>query len=179
MPLYTVGHSNAGSARLLEMLTEHGVQTLVDIRTIPRSRRNPWAGIEELPATLAEHGIDYEHRAELGGLRRTSAGSINDAWENLSFRGFADYMQTQEFLRAADRLALDSREGLLCIMCAESVPWRCHRGLVADALTARGVEVLHLMAPGKTQPHALTKFAKVDATRVWYPATARQTTLDV
>lgn len=177
MRVFTVGHSNGAPERLLDLLTRHGVQTLVDVRTIPRSRAVPWASIDELPKLLGARGLAYEHRRELGGLRKPAPDSGNGAWENAGFRGYADYMQTDEFARAADRLAADARERVVCVMCAEAVPWRCHRSLLADALLVRGVEAVHLMHAGEPRAHALTRFARVDGTRITYPATTRQTRL--
>ena len=146
-----------------------GIERLVDIRTVPRSRRNPQFDRTNLPRALAETGIHYEHRPGLGGLRHARKDSINTAWRNDSFRGYADYMQTAEFSHNIDELIADGAQERIAIMCAESVPWRCHRSLVADALTARGVEVRHIIAAGDPKPHSVTPFARVEGDRVTYP----------
>ena len=162
------------------MLRAHGVERVVDIRTVPRSRRHPWTSVDELPKVLAAAGIAHAHLPGLGGLRKPRADSENMAWRNDSFRGYADHMQTAEFEDAlAELLAMAERERV-AIMCAEAVPWRCHRNLVADALTARGVEVRHIMDAEKANAHKLAPFARVDGARVTYPPEGgRQTRLDV
>lgn len=145
---------------------------LADIRTVPRSRHNPQYQRAALEKNLGEAGIAYRHLPGLGGLRKPRTDSINAGWRNLSFRGYADYMQTPAFEAALGELiALDAR-GCVCIMCAEAVPWRCHRSLVADALTVQGVEVRHIMAPDKTPQHVLTPFAQVHGERIVYPSAA-------
>jgi uncharacterized protein (DUF488 family) len=165
----TVGHSNRPAEDLIAMLQAHGARLLVDVRTVPRSRHNPQFNRETLPGTLAAAGIDYLHMPALGGLRRPRPDSINTAWRNASFRGYADYLQTPEFQAALEELiALDTARPT-AIMCAEAVPWRCHRSLIADALLARNIPVLHIMSPAKSHPHKLTPFARVTATRVDYP----------
>jgi len=169
-PLFTVGHSTHPIEEFIAILRAHGVRHLVDVRTIPRSRHNPQFEGEALAASLAGAGIDYRWAKELGGLRHARPGSINGAWRNASFRGYADYMQTPEFAAAADALAAEARGGGVAIMCAEAVPWRCHRSLVGDALLARGVPVLDIMSADAARPHALTSFAVVDGTTVTYPA---------
>ncbi|MHB8585647.1 MAG: DUF488 domain-containing protein [Thermoplasmatota archaeon] len=169
MTVFTVGHSNAGPERFLALLAEHDVRLLVDIRTVPRSRRVPWSSIEELPQILTNVGIAYEHWKDLGGLRKPRPDSANMAWENASFRGYADYMGTDAFVVAIDRLVARAREVRLCIMCAEAVPWRCHRSMVADALVLRGLRVVHLITPGRAQVHQITSFAKVRGERITYP----------
>jgi uncharacterized protein (DUF488 family) len=152
------------------MLKAHGVEVLVDVRTIPRSRYNPQFNRETLPDPLGAAGIAYVHMPELGGLRHPRKDSRNTGWRNLSFRGYADYMQTSEFeTHLAELLRLEG-EKRVAIMCAESVPWRCHRSLIADALTARGVEVWHIMSVSKANRHTLTGFARVEGTKVTYPS---------
>ncbi|HWV38038.1 MAG TPA: DUF488 domain-containing protein [Vulgatibacter sp.] len=168
--LYTIGHSTRSLPELVEALHSFGIEILADIRTIPRSRRNPQFNEDSIATPLEEAGIRYVHLAGLGGLRRARADSPNDAWHNASFRGFADYMQTDDFEEGLAELRELAREGKVAIMCAESVPWRCHRSLVADAVTARGGQVEHLMSAGHSNPHRLTPFAKVDGSRVTYPA---------
>jgi len=167
--MLTIGHSNRALAELIAMLRAHGVEALVDIRTVPKSRHNPQFNTEAMPAPLAEAGIEYIHLPALGGLRHARKDSTNTGWKNLSFRGYADYMQTPEFAAGIDQLlAIDARKKA-AVMCAEAVPWRCHRSLVADALTARGVPVWHIMSAEKKNPHKLTSFARVEDGRVTYP----------
>lgn len=168
--MYTIGHSTRSIGSFLELLRAHGIRHLVDVRTTPRSRHNPQFNRESLPGLLRTAGIVYSHMPELGGLRRAREDSTNTGWRNASFRGFADYMQTEEFEAGLERLiALAGREPT-AIMCAEAVPWRCHRSLISDALAARGVGTKHITGPGPSQPHALTRFARVEAARVTYPA---------
>jgi len=169
--IYTVGHSTRPSEVFVGLLTAHGIQTLVDVRTIPRSRHNPQYNGDALAATLAEHAIAYVHAPDLGGLRKPRPDSINLGWRNTSFRGYADYMQTPAFQSAIDALIARSEVERTAIMCAEAVPWRCHRSLVADALTARGIEAREIVSETKATPHKLTSFAKVDQWEVTYPAT--------
>jgi len=169
--IYTVGHSTRPSEVFVGLLTAHGIQTLVDVRTIPRSRHNPQYNGDALAATLAEHAIAYVHAPDLGALRKPRPDSINLGWRNTSFRGYADYMQTPAFQSAIDALIARSEVERTAIMCAEAVPWRCHRSLVADALTARGIEAREIVSETKATPHKLTSFAKVDQWEVTYPAT--------
>ncbi|HTA45094.1 MAG TPA: DUF488 domain-containing protein [Bryobacteraceae bacterium] len=167
--VFTIGHSTRTAEALIAMLRAHGVTCLADVRTIPKSRHNPQFNREDLSATLNHHGISYIHLPELGGLRHPRKDSINTGWQNASFRGYADYMQTLEFETGLERLLEIARNEVLTIMCAEAVPWRCHRSMIADALTARGVHVEHMMSESKTQPHALTPFAQVQGVRIIYP----------
>jgi len=170
MRLYTIGHSTRTLDEFVDALRSFGVRTLVDVRTVPRSRHVPQFNREALSRGLPRRGIRYRHCAALGGLRKPRADSSNTAWRNASFRGFADYMGTAEFsdaLRALRRVARE--EGPVAVMCAEAVPWRCHRSLVADALLARKDTVVHIMAPDSGRPHALTPWAVVDGTTVAYP----------
>ena len=152
------------------MLQAHGVKRVVDIRTVPRSRHNPQFNFDSLPESLHHAGIAYTHMKELGGLRHARPDSLNTGWHNASFRGFADYMQTPEFEAGLTKLIDAANKKQVAIMCAEAVPWRCHRSLIADALTARGIEVKHIMSPTRANPHSLTPFAKVHGERVTYPA---------
>ncbi len=170
-PILTVGHSTREAADFVALLQAHGVTLLADIRTVPRSRHNPQFNRDALPATLAAAGIEYRHLPGLGGLRkpRPPAESPNGAWRNDSFRGFADYMQTPEFAAALDELVALAQGARVAIMCAEAVPFRCHRSLVADALTARGLEVDHISSARKAAPHRVTPFARLEGTRVTYP----------
>ncbi len=165
----TIGHSTRPFAEFLALLQAHAVQRVIDVRTIPHSRRNPQFGMNQLAPALARAGIGYTHLAGLGGLRRPRPDSINAGWRNAGFRGFADYMQTPVFeARLDESLALARRERVV-LMCAEAVPWRCHRSLVADALAVRGVDVCHITGAGPARPHALTPFARVAGVRITYP----------
>ena len=153
------------------MLQAHGVATLVDVRSVPRSRHNPQFNREAMPGPLAAAGIAYLHMPALGGLRHPRPDSPNTGWRNLSFRGYADYMLTPAFAAALEELiALDGGRGRTAAMCAEAVPWRCHRSLIADALTVRGVGVEHILSETVRKPHALTPFARVEGDRLTYPA---------
>jgi uncharacterized protein (DUF488 family) len=165
----TIGHSTRPVETLIEMLKAHGVKRLVDVRTIPRSRHNPQFNSDTLAAALDRAGIAYTHMKELGGLRHTRKDSPNTGWRNTSFRGYADYMQTAEFVRAVETLIEAADREPIAVMCAEAVPWRCHRSLIADALTVRGYPVEHIMSLDKTQPHSLTPFAKVAGIDITYP----------
>jgi len=167
--LYTIGHSTRPADAFVALLRAHGIRHLVDVRTIPRSRHNPQYNSDALAATLAAAGIGYTHMKSLGGLRKPKPDSINAGWRNDSFRGYADYMQTPEFAAALDDLLAIGAEQPTAIMCAEAVPWRCHRSLVADALFARGVEADEIVSETRATPHKLTSFARVDGTRVTYP----------
>jgi uncharacterized protein (DUF488 family) len=175
--LLTVGHSNRPLPEFLKLLEVHKVGLLVDVRTIPRSRHNPQFNRETLAEALAARAIAYEHMPGLGGLRHPRKDSVNTAWRNDSFRGYADYMQTEECARHLETLCdLEANwqartEGKLAvaIMCAEAVPWRCHRSLIADSLLARGMPVAHIMSASKAEPHKLTSFARVSGTTVTYP----------
>ena len=168
--MLTIGHSNRPLADFLDMLSAYGVALLADIRTVPRSRHNPQYNRDTLPQALAARGIAYEHLPGLGGLRRPAKDSLNAGWKNASFRGYADYMQTEEFRENLEALLALARARETAIMCAEAVPWRCHRSLVADALTIRGIPVSHVMSITKTNPHQLTSFAQVRQGRLIYPA---------
>jgi uncharacterized protein (DUF488 family) len=168
--LFTIGHSNRSFEEFTLILKAHTIELLADIRTVPKSRHNPQFNREALAAALPREGIGYVHMPTLGGLRHPRKDSSNDAWRNASFRGYADYMQTPEFSTAIDRLLSETAARRTAIMCAESVPWRCHRSLVADAVTARGIEVLHIMNATAANPHKLTPFAQVEGDQVTYPA---------
>jgi len=168
--LFTVGHSTRPIEEFLALLESHGIRRVVDVRTVPRSRRNPQFGIDVLPQSLAARGIDYLHIPSLGGLRHARRDSLNTGWRNATFRGYADYMQTPAFEQALAELTALARERATAIMCAEAVPWRCHRSLIADALAVRGTTVKHVMSATSAQPHRLTPFARVDGTRILDPA---------
>jgi uncharacterized protein (DUF488 family) len=167
--IFTLGHSTRPIEEFLRLLTGHSVQLLGDIRTIPRSRRNPQFEQRALAASLEHEGILYRHIPELGGLRKPRADSINTAWRNASFRGYADYMRTSEFEQGVDSLLSAATARIVAVMCAESVPWRCHRSLLADALLARGVDVREIVSPTTARPHRLTTWARVADGRVTYP----------
>ncbi len=167
--VFTIGHSTRAAEEFVNLLQTHGITRLVDVRTVPRSARNPQFNREVLPKTLAQAGIQYTHMKSLGGLRHAHKDSINTGWRNASFRGYADYMQTAEFAQALNELVdLASREPT-AIMCAEAVPWRCHRSLIADALLVRGFDVQDITGPGRTRAHELTPFARVEGSTITYP----------
>ena len=170
MPLVlTIGHSTRPIEEFVQLLQAHGVTRVADIRTVPRSRRNPQFNQESLPKSLKKVGIGYSHFPKLGGLRRANTDSINLGWRNASFRGFADYMQTTPFEEGMGDLISLAKEDRIALMCAEAVPWRCHRSLVSDALLVRGVPVEHIMSATRRQKHAMTPFARVNGTQVVYP----------
>lgn len=171
-PVFTIGHSTRSTEELIGLLKSHGVKRLIDVRTVPRSRRNPQFNRENLPAALEAEGITYTHMSGLGGFRRPRANSPNTGWHNLSFRGYADYMQTDEFEQHLAGLIGWAQAGPVAVMCAEAVPWRCHRSLIADALLVRGVPVEEIVSAARTQPHKLTSFARVQGTKVTYPPQA-------
>jgi uncharacterized protein (DUF488 family) len=167
--ILTIGHSTHSMDEFLEILAAHGVEQLIDVRTIPKSRRNPQFHQDNLPASLENAHIRYRHMPELGGLRHARKDSINTGWKNASFRGYADYMQTRDFEEGLRRLIEAAEERSTVIMCAEAVPWRCHRSLIADALTARGIAVEHIMSKTSRKPHAYTPFARIDGEQITYP----------
>jgi uncharacterized protein (DUF488 family) len=169
MTLWTIGHSTKPIEEFLTLLLSHGINRLVDVRTIPRSRHNPQFNIDMLGKALKTAKVAYEHQPELGGLRKPTQDSINGGWKNTSFRGYADYMQTKNFWAALKRLMRSSQHTSTAIMCAEAVPWRCHRSLIADALIVRGWTVRHIMTKTKADRHRLTPFAVVEQDRVTYP----------
>jgi uncharacterized protein (DUF488 family) len=180
--LYTIGHSTHTLEKLLAMLQAHHITYVVDIRFLPRSRRMPWFNEKSLQASLKNVNIGYLSLRELGGMRRAHKDSINQGWRKERFRGYADYMQTPEFFAALKKLNQlinkKGKEQRVAIMCAEALPWRCHRSLVADAETIRGVPVLHIMSPTNLHEHELTEFAVVDkSTRpmtLYYPKKGRE-----
>lgn len=167
--ILAVGHSTRPFSELAELLSSNGAGILADVRTVPRSRHNPQYDQETLRQALEREGIRYRHLPRLGGLRRPRPDSPNGAWRNASFRGFADYMLTAEFEEGLRELRELARDGPVAVMCAEAVPWRCHRSLLADALAARGVTVQHIVGPGRTRPHRVTPFARIEGRRVTYP----------
>jgi uncharacterized protein (DUF488 family) len=166
----TIGHSTRALDELVTMLQAFDITVLADIRTIPKSRHNPQFNSETLKPALARHGIRYTPLPKLGGLRKAGKDSPNTGWRNASFRGYADYMLTEGFQVGLSELLALTASGQVAIMCAEAVPWRCHRSLVADALLARGAEVEHIMTPDRANPHRLTSFARIRGSRITYPA---------
>jgi uncharacterized protein (DUF488 family) len=168
MTIYTVGHSTRPLAGFVELLTAHGIGQLVDIRSIPRSRRHPHFSADALAASLEAAGTVYRHLGALGGRRKPHADSRNTAWKVEGFRGYADYMETPAFEQGLDELLALAEATPTAIMCAEAVPWQCHRQLVADALVARGVEVRHITSSSVTRLHTLTDFARVERGRLTY-----------
>src|SRR5580658_1730291 len=167
--VFTIGHSTRTIAELIELLRAHKVRRVVDVRSIPRSRHNPQFNRETLARRLRAARIGYLHLKKLGGLRRAKADSKNLGWHNASFRGFADYMQTNEFLAGLERLQKLAVGKSTAIMCAEAVPWRCHRSLIADALVVRDFPVEDIMSVARTQQHEITPFARVRGLRITYP----------
>ncbi|MBJ7598777.1 MAG: DNA repair protein [Candidatus Nephthysia bennettiae] len=173
MPVFTVGHSTRSLDELVALLREHGVEVLADVRTAPGSRRLPHFSRPALEALLPPRGLGYVHLPELGGFRRPRPDSPNDGWQNRSFRGYADYMSTPEWRAGLDRLLTLAAARRVAAMCAEAQPWRCHRSLIADALVACGLSVMHLLGPSEASAHRLTPFAVVTDSRISYPAPDR------
>jgi uncharacterized protein (DUF488 family) len=171
--VYTVGHSTRTTRELLELLRSHGVEQVVDVRTIPRSRHNPQFNRPALSRSLHAAKLGYRHLKALGGLRHARADSVNLGWRNASFRGYADYMQTGEFAAGQARLEQIARRRPTAIMCAEALPWRCHRSLIADALTVAGWRVLHIQSRRTARPHRRTPFLRVRGGTLRYPAPSR------
>jgi uncharacterized protein (DUF488 family) len=175
--VFTIVHSTRELAEFINLLQAHGVTKIADVRTIPRSRHNPQFNQETLPDALKTASIGYVHLPGLGGLRHARADSPNMAWRNASFRGFADYMQTDEFAENLERLIGLAKNEHFALMCAEALPWRCHRSLIADALTVGGITVEHIMSIAHRQPHTLTPWARVEGGRITYPAETLQANL--
>jgi uncharacterized protein (DUF488 family) len=169
LALFTVGHSTRTLDELVDLLRERDVTVLADVRTVPGSRRMPHFARAALAAELPRRGIEYAHLPELGGLRRPRPDSPNAGWRNDSFRGYADHMAGAEFAAGVARLVDLGRDRRAAAMCAEALPWRCHRSLLADALVVRGVPVVHILGPGRAQAHELTPFASVESGRITYP----------
>ena len=172
--VYTIGHSTRTKEEFMALLKTYAINLVLDVRSVPRSRHNPQFNKEAIAEELKTAGIKYLHIPELGGLRRPLPDSINLALENKSFRGYADYMQTKEFADYLLRLLALARENCLVIMCAEAVPWRCHRILLSDALLAKHVRVKHILAETSCLNHELTSFAQVEGTKVTYPLFAKE-----
>ena len=169
MSILTIGHSTRTLEDFLGILRAYGVGLIVDVRTIPRSKRHPQFNQDVLSESLRGSGIDYVSMRQLGGFRHPTTDSLNLGWRNLSFRGFADYMQTQEFFIAIDDLLRVAEVDSTAIMCSEILPWRCHRSLIADSLVVRGIEVEHIMTLTSRRKHILTKWARVEKKQITYP----------
>lgn len=169
--IFTIGHSTRALDEFIALLKAHKVEQVVDVRTIPRSRHNPQFNRDTLPVVLRNARIGYRHTKGLGGLRHSRKDSLNMGWRNTGFRGFADYMQTTEFETNLKKLIELAKKKQVVIMCAEAVPWRCHRSLIADALIVRGIHVEDIMSPTHRQPHKLTPFAQVKGEHIVYPST--------
>jgi uncharacterized protein (DUF488 family) len=169
----TVGHSTRPLNEFIGLLRAHSVARVADVRTIARSRHNPQFNGDTLPLALEQAGIGYTHLARLGGFRRPGAQSRNQGWRNASFRGYADYMQTAAFVQGLAELVELARRDRVAVMCAEAVPWRCHRSLIADALVVRGIAVDEIVSAARLDRLTLTPFARVEGTMVTYPATAK------
>jgi uncharacterized protein (DUF488 family) len=174
MLILTIGHSTRSSAEFVRLLAAHGVQCVIDVRTIPRSRHNPQFNRSDLSPALRRAGIHYRHVPGLGGLRHARRDSKNTGWRNSSFRGYADYMQTAPFRKSLERVVERANREQVVLMCAEAVPWRCHRSLIADALLARGILASEITSGVRARPHTLTPFAQVRGTEVTYPGPAPQ-----
>jgi uncharacterized protein (DUF488 family) len=170
----TIGHSTRTVEEFIGLLQSHAVSRVVDVRTVPRSWHNPQFNKASLPGSLKKFGLGYVHMPKLGGLRHAKRDSLNVGWRNASFRGYADYMQTPEFEQSVEELIQLARQERIAIMCAEAVPWRCHRSLIADALLVRGIRAEDIMSPTRGQVHTLTHFAKVRGTTITYPAEVSQ-----
>ncbi|MGH9630670.1 MAG: DUF488 family protein [Bryobacteraceae bacterium] len=168
--VHTIGHSTRTQQEFLAILRTFSIEAVADIRTIPRSRKNPQYDQKNFKRWLNEDAIDYIHFPDLGGLRHPRKDSVNTGWKNASFRGYADYMQSVEFESAVERLISLSSERAVVMLCAEAVPWRCHRTLAGDALLIRGIDVRHIMSASTSRPHVLTPWARVDGLHITYPA---------
>jgi uncharacterized protein (DUF488 family) len=167
--VFTIGHSTRTVSEFIEIIKAYGIKKVVDIRTIPKSRHNPQFNTDALRESLNVVKIGYLHMKGLGGLRHALKDSPNTAWRNASFRGFADYMQTEEFKENLEKLIDAAGKQATVVMCAEAVPWRCHRSLIGDALFVHGVRVRHIMSAGSSKDHTLTPWAKVKGRKITYP----------
>ncbi|HWE25897.1 MAG TPA: DUF488 domain-containing protein [Myxococcales bacterium] len=171
--IHTIGHGNRSFDELVEALRAHGIVHLVDVRSFPGSRRNPQFGSEQLQQTIPAAGITYTWMKDLGGRRRAQPDSPNTGWRVEGFRAYADYMETPQFAAALDELIRLAHDTPTAYMCAERLWWQCHRRLISDALTVRGLSVLHILDGQKSDPHKLTDFLRVEGGRLVYPAPAR------
>jgi len=172
----TIGHSTRTLEEFIGLLQRHAVSRVIDVRTVPRSRHNPQFNKASLPGSLKKAGLSYVHLPGLGGLRHARRDSLNLGWHNASFRGYADYMQTPEFEKSLEELVQWAKQDRIALMCAEAVPWRCHRSLIADALLVRGIRTEDIMSPTRRQVHTLTPFAKVRGSTITYPIEASRST---
>jgi uncharacterized protein (DUF488 family) len=168
----TIGHSTHTIEEFIRLLQAHEATCVVDVRTVPRSQHNPQFNKESLPRSLKQAGLGYVHAPGLGGLRHAKLDSPNMGWRNASFRGYADYMQTPEFAQSLEELVRLANQDRIVLMCAEAVPWRCHRSLIADALLARGIRTEDILSATRRQVHTLTSFAKIQGTAITYPKEA-------
>jgi uncharacterized protein (DUF488 family) len=168
--IFTIGHGTRPLDEFMELLLSFEVRLVVDVRTVPRSGHNPQFNRDSLPDQLRKKNIEYHHQSGLGGLRKPLPDSLNSGWRNDAFRGFADYMQTEAFQSSLNELIKQADHTTLGLMCAETLPWRCHRSLIADALLIRHMAVFHIFKMGTVEEHRLTSFAKVKGTALTYPA---------
>jgi uncharacterized protein (DUF488 family) len=175
LTLFTIGHSTRTLEEFVELLKLYDIGILVDVRTVPRSGHNPQFNKETFPGSLRLYGIKYIHMPEIGGLRHPKRDSVNLAWKNMGFRGYADFMQTTEFTDNLLKIMALGRENCLALMCAEALPWRCHRSLISDALVVRNVKVLHIISKKSTITHELTEFAHVEGNQITYPLFTKET----
>jgi len=175
LTILTIGHSTRTLLEVVELLKAYDVTMVVDVRSVPRSRHNPQFNKETLPAKLKQEKIGYIHMPEIGGLRRPKPNSVNTAWRNKSFQGYADYMQTKEFKEQLLNLMALAREHCVAIMCAEALPWRCHRSLIADALIVRNVTMEHIVSKENSIKHKLTEWAHVEGNNITYPLFIKET----
>lgn len=175
LTILTIGHSTRTLEEFVDLLEAYGVTLVLDVRSVPRSRHNPQFNKETLPSSLKHFGIKYIHMAEIGGLRRPKHDSVNLAWRNNSFRGYADYMQTKEFTDNLLKIVALARENRLALMCAEALPWRCHRSLISDALVVRHVKVEHIISATSLINHQLNEMAHVEGTKITYPLFTKET----
>jgi len=171
MRIWTIGHSTRNIDQFISLLEEHGIKLLADVRSLPGSKRYPQFNKETLADSLGRVGIRYEHFPELGGRRKARQDSSNTAWRNASFRGYADYMESEQFHKDVKRLLDRAADvGPTAIMCAEAVWWRCHRSLISDYLKARGIEVMHILDANKIEPHPYTSAARIVNGKLSYAA---------
>ncbi|MCJ7793336.1 DUF488 domain-containing protein [Candidatus Bathyarchaeota archaeon] len=175
LTILTIGHSTRTLDEFVDLLEAYGVTLVLDVRSVPRSRHNPQFNKETLPSSLKKYGIKYIHMPDIGGLRRPKHDSENLAWQNSTFRGYADYMQTKEFTDNLLKIIALARENCLALMCAEALPWRCHRSLISDALVARHVKVEHIISATSLINHHLNEMAHVEGTKITYPLFAKET----
>jgi uncharacterized protein (DUF488 family) len=169
LTILSIGHSTRTLPEFVEMLKTYHVTLVVDVRSVPRSRHNPQFTKGTLPNALKLEGVNYVHMPQIGGLRRPKPDSVNTAWRNKTFRGYADYMQTKEFTEQLLHLLALARGNCVAMMCAEALPWRCHRSLIADALVVRNVKVEHIISKESIITHTLTDWAHVEGTKLTYP----------